>query len=324
MNVQTIFFAHGKLRAIWRFLLSAVAMVVGIIAVQIALGLGLRLAGIQPTFFLANSLSALVSLPVLLGIVALFTRALDRRPLGSAGMAVCGRWRAELAIGLAMGAAMILAVALAEWALGAAKFSWSGEPWPQLCLWGGAGLVVLAFAATNEEIIFRGYPFQRLVESIGAPGAILILSVLFGAIHLGNPNSTWVGATNTALVGLPFSIAYLRTRMLWLPIGMHFAWNFVQGFVLGLPVSGLALPVSLLRAEVSDPVILTGGAYGPEGGLLTTGVIILATGYLAVSKSIYVSEDARALVFLPAGSSAPETAGLNLEKPGPASGETVS
>jgi len=323
VNLQTIFFAHGKLRAIWRFVLSAVAMVVAVIAVQMLLGYGFRLTGIKPDFFLANSLSAFESLAALLGVVALFTRALDRQPLGSAGMALCGRWRAELALGLAIGTAMMLAVAGAEWALGAAKFSWSGEPLTSLCRWGGGGFVVIAFAATNEEIVFRGYPFQRLVESIGAPGAILILSVLFGAVHLGNPNATWVGAVNTALVGIPFSVAYLRTRMLWLPIGMHFAWNFVQGFVLGLPVSGMAVPVSVLHAEATGPVSVTGGAYGPEAGLLTTAVILLATGYLAVSRSIYVSEGTRALVSQPAENSAPEMTGLNLDKPGQASGETL-
>ena len=324
MNLQTIFFAHGKLRAIWRFLFSAAAIFVSMIAIQVLLGLVLGLAGRKPTFFLANTLSTLLMLPALLGLVAFFTRVFETRPFGSAGMALSGRWKAELALGLAIGTIMILAVAGVEWALGAAKFSWSGEGPALLCLWGGGGFVVLAIAATNEEITFRGYPFQRLVESIGAPGAILILSVLYGSIHLGNPNITWVGAANTALVGIPFSIAYLRTRMLWLPIGMHFAWNFVQGFVLGLPLSGISFPVSLLRAEVTGSVTLTGGAYGPEAGLLATGVIVLATGYLAVSRSIYASDDTQALVVGPAKIPEPEAAKLNLEKSGPASGAMTS
>ena len=321
MNFQAIFFAQGKLRAIWRFLISAAAIVASMIAIQVLLGLVLGLAGTKPGFFLANTLSTVLLLPALLGLVAFFTRIFEQRSFGSAGMALSGRWKAELTLGLAISTLMILAVAALEWALGAAKFSWSGGGPASLALWGGGGFVVLAIAATNEEIMFRGYPFQRMVESIGPLGAILILSVLFGSIHLGNPNSTWVGAANTALVGIPFSVAYLRTRMLWLPIGMHFAWNIVQGFVLGLPLSGISFPVALLRAEVTGPVTLTGGAYGPEAGLLATGVIVLATGYLAVSGSVYVSEDTRALVVGPADISEPEAAKLNLEKPGPASGE---
>jgi hypothetical protein len=122
-----------------------------------------------------------------------------------------------------------------------------------------------------------------------------------------------VATVNTALVGIPFSIAYLRTRMLWLPIGMHLAWNFVQGFVLGLPVSGVRAPVSILRGEATGSKLLTGGEYGPEAGLLATGIIIVATGYLAFSKSIYVSEETRALVFGPATAAVPETIVLKLD-----------
>ncbi len=318
MNAETIFYDQRKLRAIWRFLISIAAIVASAIAIQFILNLVFVLAGVVHTFFLSNVLSALLTLPALLGVVALLTRTLDKRPFGSAGMALCGRWKAELGLGLVVGSVMILFVAGAQWALGAAKFSPSGEGPAAVGQWVMGGFVVLAFAATNEEIIFRGYPFQRLVESIGAVGAILILSVLFGAIHLSNPNSTWVGAANTALVGIPFSIAYLRTRTLWLPIGMHFAWNFVQGIVLGLPVSGIRIPVSLLRAEVKGSELLTGGSYGPEGGLLATGIIVLAAGYLAISKSIYVSDDTRALVFGPAAPAVPEVSSLTLEKPGPA------
>ncbi len=324
MNAETIFYEQRRLRAIWRFLISAGAIVASAIAVQLILGLVFGLSGVKPTFFLANSLSALLTLPALLGVVALLTRTLDKQPFGSAGLAHCGRWKAELGLGLAVGAMMIFSVAGLEWALGAAEFSWGGEGLVPLCQLGIGGFVVLAFAATNEETIFRGYPFQRLVESIGAVGAILILSVLFGAIHLSNPNSTWVGAANTALVGIPFSIAYLRTRMLWLPIGMHFAWNFLLGFVLGLPVSGITFPVSLLRAEVTGSELLTGGEYGPEGGVLATGVIVLAAGYLALSKSIYVSDDTRALVFGPAAPVKPEMISLNLEKTDPAREGTTS
>ena len=318
MTVRDVFIDRDRLRPIWRFLISAVTIVVCVTALQIALGIVLGVAGRAPEFFTVNALSSLLTFPLLLGIVAILTRNLDHRPPGTAGIALRGRWKQELGQGLVIGAAMILTVAALEWATGTAKFSWSGESMAPLILWGGGGFVVLVFAATNEEIVFRGYPFQRLVESIGAAGAILFLSLLFGAIHLGNPNRTWVSAANTALVGIPFSIAYLRTRMLWLPIGMHFSWNFLQGFVLGLPVSGISLPVSMLRAEASGPAILTGGAYGPEAGLLATGVIIISAGYLALAPSVYISDDTRALVSDPPVPPMPESSELSLDGPGAA------
>jgi membrane protease YdiL (CAAX protease family) len=318
MTAQGIFIDQNRLRPIWRFLISAVAIVAGVTGLQIGLGLVLGVTGIEPEFFMVNTLSSILTFPVLLGIVAVLTRKLDHRPVGSSGIALRGQWKQEFGQGLAVGGLMILFVAGLEWALGAAKFSWSGESLTLLMLWGGGGLMALLFAASNEEMVFRGYPFQRLVESMGAVGAILVLSLMFGAIHLGNPNRTWVSTANTALVGIPFSIAYLRTRMLWLPIGMHFSWNFGQGFVLGLPVSGISFPVSVLRAEVSGPAMLTGGAYGPEAGLLATGIIIISAGYLALSPSVYTSDDTRALVLGPAVTGETESSELSAEAPGPA------
>ena len=169
-------------------------------------------------------------------------------------------------------------------------------------------LVLLFVAATNEELMFRGYPFQRLAESIGAPGAVAVFSALFGMVHLSNPNHTAVSTLNTVLVGVPLAISYLRTRALWVPVGIHFAWNFIQGVGLGLPISGFSVPLSVLNAQVSGDVLLTGGKYGPEASVLTTVVIIAATGYLWRTKSIYISEAMRALVFGPPrlDSSAPE------------------
>ena len=111
---------------------------------------------------------------------------------------------------------------------------------------------------------------------------------------------------NTALIGVPFAVAYLRTRSLWMPIGMHFIWNFLLGFLLGLPVSGLLVPASVLTARVGGPVWMTGGEYGPEGGVLVTGAILLVTVYVSFTKSIYTSDKMKALVFGPAISRTPD------------------
>jgi hypothetical protein len=171
---------------------------------------------------------------------------------------------------------------------------------------GSFTFVVLAVAAINEEAIFRGYAFQRLVESVTPVGAIAVTSALFGLGHLGNPHHTWISTANTMLVGIPFAIAYLRTRSLWMPIGMHFIWNFLMGFLLGLPVSGITLPVSVFQARVHGAAWWTGTEYGPEGGLLASGVIVAATLYLLLSKRIYTTEEMKALVFDPVPSHGPD------------------
>jgi membrane protease YdiL (CAAX protease family) len=152
-------------------------------------------------------------------------------------------------------------------------------------------------AAAVEEITFRGYAFQRLVDAMGPVGAVIILSVAFSLVHLWNPAHSWLSTLNTILVGVAFSIAYLRTRSLWLPLGMHFAWNFVLGYGLGLPVSGIPFSKALLSASVVGSTALTGGDYGPEGGLCATLVILAALIYLSFSRSIYISGEMRALVF---------------------------
>lgn len=292
MRWQNVFLADQRLRPIWRFFLSLPMIFLALLVAEQT-----RVFVFGKQAFPLNVLcSALLTLPALLAVFKLLTGVFDGRPLVTVGLAFRGRWRRELGLGLLIGAAMILFVAALERLLGVARFTLGAVPPERLLLWGGGLLFFGLIAATNEELVFRGYPFQRLVESLGAIGAVALCSALFGAVHLGNPHRTWVSTLNTALVGVPFAIAYLRTRLLWLPIGMHFAWNYVQGFCLGLPVSGLQSPYSLLRAEVGGSRFLTGGEYGPEASLLTTAVIALAAGYLAYSKRIYVSKETSALI----------------------------
>ena len=297
MTVERVFLADGRVRPSWRFLLSVPLV---FFAMYVADTTASFIASPEDMGGWGRVVwSTLLLLPALLAVFKLLTAAFDRKPLGSVGLAFCGSWRRELGLGLGIGSLMIFAVGAAESVLGVARFSFGQlSPGPFLG-WGGATLVLLFVAATNEELMFRGYPFQRLAESMGAPGAVAVFSVLFGLVHLGNPNHSVVSTVNTALIGVPLALAYLRTRALWMPVGAHFAWNFLQGFGLGLPISGFSVPLSVLHPQVSGNILLTGGRYGPEASILTTIVIIAATGYLWRAKSIYVSEETRALVFGP-------------------------
>jgi len=152
------------------------------------------------------------------------------------------------------------------------------------------GTVVVACAilagAMAEELSFRGYPFQRLVEGLGKAGAIVVLSALFGLVHMMNPHVSDNRAVeafafvNTLLIGIVLAMAYLRTQALWFPWGLHFAWNMTLGMVFGLPVSGLNDFTVLVRARVTGPEWLLGGGYGLEGGFLGTALILLGLGYV--------------------------------------------
>jgi uncharacterized protein len=137
-------------------------------------------------------------------------------------------------------------------------------------------LLVLLTGSLAEELMFRGYPFQRLVEAIGAGGAVLAFSALFGLVHLLNPGASFWGLLNTVAIGVVLSLAYLRTRALWLSWGLHFSWNATMGLVFGLPVSGLRLFNVIVHATATGPRWLTGASYGLEASLPGAVVILLA------------------------------------------------
>jgi len=290
-----LFFENGRLRPFLRFLISifgilTVAMTVGFVAVTMSPPFPWLSRGLTLLFWFN-----LLLIPALLGLSMLLSRLLEQRPLGSVGLAFHPRWKNELVIGLVAGTVMILAVAGAEGLLGLAEFSLPSASPGKVALAGASFFLLFGVAAANEELVFRGYPFQRLIDVGGPVFAVIILSILFGVVHLRNPFHTWISTLNTVLVGVLLAICYLRTRALWLPLGIHFAWNFVQGFVLGLPVSGIRLPQSLLQAKAGGPLWITGGAYGPEGSILTLGIIVVGTVYFFASSRIFPTREMRDL-----------------------------
>jgi hypothetical protein len=154
-----------------------------------------------------------------------------------------------------------------------------------LLLFGGALL---------EEVMFRGYPFQRLVEAVGPFWAVTMASALFAAAHLGNPNAGGVlswAFFNTIAIGVLLAVAYLRTRTLWFPFGIHFGWNFALGFVFGLPVSGLSDFSVLVHGSIRGHQWLTGGAYGLENSgaaaiLMVLSLLLVLVGRVDTGKKI--------------------------------------
>ena len=128
--------------------------------------------------------------------------------------------------------------------------------------------VLLWFGAVGEEMLFRGYGFQVLLARLGPYATILPVSVLFAFAHAGNLNITALALGNTALWGVLLGYAFLRSRDLWLPIGLHFGWNFTLP-LFGVNLSGFTMRVTGYAVEWNVGPLWSGGAYGPEGGLLT-------------------------------------------------------
>jgi hypothetical protein len=133
--------------------------------------------------------------------------------------------------------------------------------------------MVLLFGAIGEEMLFRGYGFQVLVAELGPYATILPISILFGMAHMNNANSTVWGIINTVLWGVVFGVAFLRSGDLWLPIGIHFGWNWTLP-LFGVNLSGFTMGSTgyVMRWRLGP--LWSGGAYGPEAGILTTIVLI--------------------------------------------------
>jgi membrane protease YdiL (CAAX protease family) len=141
-------------------------------------------------------------------------------------------------------------------------------------------LIVFTVGALSEETFFRGYTLQTLVRSDQVIAGVCITSFLFLVLHSGNPNVGFLPLFNTFLAGVWLAFAYLKTRDLWFPLGMHFMWNWLQGPVFGINVSGIAdfSPDPVFRATDAGPAWLTGGNYGIEGGVACTFAILLSIG----------------------------------------------
>jgi len=294
MITENVFLIDGKLRPIWRFFISVFLVLCAYKAAHL---MAWEVRELTPGQFEGFVVYFLFEFLALLGAFKIMTRVFERKPLGVVGLTFHPSWAKELCMGLGIGSVMMVSVSVAEAFLALARFAPNPLPAETEAAYGGGLFLILFLSATNEELVFRGYPFQKLVESLGPAGAVAVGSVFFGLVHLGNPDHTVFSTLNTMLMGIPLCIAYLRTRALWMPVGIHFAWNYVEGFIFGLPVSGFRFPAPLLSPRVHGSDWLTGSAYGPEGGLICTIVVVAAGAFLFLSPRIRMSGKMRELVY---------------------------
>ena len=202
---------------------------------------------------------------------AVVARGWERGQLADFGLAWESRSAREFLTGIACGAGgavLIMIVALLAGmasfnAVPAAPRAWMGIP---------LLAIVLLFGSLGEELMFHGYAFQHLVRNLGEFATVLPVGILFGLMHMGNQNVTFLAVVNTMAWGVLLGCAYLRTRTLWLPIGMHYGWNAAMPF-LGENLSGFTISVTGYELHWRTGVLWSGGLYGLEGGLFTTAVV---------------------------------------------------
>ena len=138
-----------------------------------------------------------------------------------------------------------------------------------------AGLFIMIIVAIGEEIVFRGYILNNLLQSVNRWLALAISALLFAMMHSNNPEVTIISVLNLFVAGILLGLNYIFTRNLYFAILLHTSWNFLQGPVLGFPVSGVQLE-SVLHPEVKGNEFITGGGFGLEGSLLTAMLIAVA------------------------------------------------
>lgn len=278
--------ADRRMRALWRLILHVLLIA--------ALGLaGAALfsdVNVGPASGLAFDIAgmALVALMVVAATL-LAARFLDRRPISDLGLQFSARWWRDLGYGLFLGAFLMLLIFLVELALGwitveATLITNRSIPFGLAILW---PLAQFLFVGIYEELVSRGYQLKNMAEglsfsSLGRKRAMLlawlISSGIFGLLHAGNPNATVISTLNLFLAGLFLGLPFLLTDQLAIPIGIHITWNFFQGNVFGFPVSGTsANQTTFIAVHQGGPKLWTGGAFGPEAGLLGIAAIIVGS-----------------------------------------------
>jgi membrane protease YdiL (CAAX protease family) len=231
--------------------------------------------------FLVSSFEIWVaaSLVIAICLVYLFRKYIDKKTFKSIGLDLSALYP-NAVVGLFLGIFLVCAGALLI-------FYFRGIEWIDIVsntreLFSSA--VLLLMVAFSEEIVFRGYVLSNLMKSFNKWVSLLINAILFALVHASNPGVPWTALLNTFIGGLLIGITYISTRNLWLPIGFHFTWNFMQGPIIGFHVSGISFK-SLFILETKGHPLLSGGDYGFEGSLVASLLLIAAFGVWSYFES---------------------------------------
>jgi uncharacterized protein len=221
---------------------------------------------------LLNSVTLALFIFELVGIVLVicFRRYIDRRPVKSLGF----QWQTfqpDALTGFCLGLALLGTGSLVL--LASNNLEWTDAHFAPADLF--IGLVLMIVIAFTEEMVFRGYILDNLMESMNKWAALGVSAALFTFVHGSNPGISFIAVINLALAGLLLGINFIYTRNIWFAICFHFSWNFLQGPVLGYEVSGLPLQ-SVLQPSLHGPWWVTGGSFGLEGSFVATGLLLFA------------------------------------------------
>jgi uncharacterized protein len=258
---------EGRPRAGWRILIIIVLVIAGLL--------------FQAMLPIPHWLKYIATAILFTFIVWFTGRLVDNRPFTSFGLQLSPIWWRELWFGVIFASF----VSITLFAIGAALgwyeihgFGWQNGDYTRFFNKFALYLTMMICVGYYEELLFRGYLNLNLFEGFCGKNSktslkpaffsIILISALFGIVHANNPNATIFGIINVFLAGLMLGIPFFATGRIAMSIGIHFAWNYVQGPILGLPVSGMTFSKSVLIVQSEGPAFLAGGRFGFEGGII--------------------------------------------------------
>ncbi len=281
-SIKSIFVDSREkcLRAGWRILIFvAVYAFLSRALSQLSIAVTGRLSRQEWDWWTARGVVVIISATL---TVWLARRFLDKKSFVSLGLRINALALKDLIVGLGISLLLTVMMFGLLWAAGfleITNIAWPSENIPavlEIFIWFFAiGLAV----GWSEEITFRGYLLQNMRDGMGLTWAIIISCLLYGLFHMSNPGSNWLSGTLIALIGFLRIYGWLRTNLLWLSIGMHAGWDFFQGPIFGLSVSGMKTK-SLFANQIGGADWISGGSFGPESGILV--LPVLALGFLLV------------------------------------------
>ena len=300
---------QARLRAFWRILIqgllfllgtTVIGAVIGVVAIVVMAATG------QADLQLLTNEAALTEMILSLGggwyfaingiapvVVILLTFLiagwlLDRRKFSNFGFHFSKMWWLDMAFGLALGAVLMFFIFLVELAFGWITIESFMQARDGSSFLSAISASLVGFIAVGiyEEMLSRGYHLRNLAEGLnwgplGKVGGLwagyVISSSIFGILHATNPNASVISTVNLVLAGLFLGLGFILTGELAIPIGLHITWNFFQGNVFGFPVSGSNTSASFINIQQGGADLVTGGAFGPEAGLIGIFTILLGS-----------------------------------------------
>jgi hypothetical protein len=259
-----------RLRAGWRLLIQTILFFLfGIIVVVIAASLGIEIA----SFVFGNMLNFIATT----ASVYIARRWLDKMSFESLGLKLNQQALVDVLVGIGITVVQMGLIFIALLALGWLRFegfAWEFDPISTVITGVLTYFIGFIIVGWNEELLSRGYHLQTIASGLNLFWGVIISSAIFALLHLANAGASWVSTAGIFFAGIFLAYGYIRTKQLWLPIGLHIGWNFCEGVVFGFPVSGTET-YKLTRIEVTGPEIWTGGVFGPEAGLIVLPALLV-------------------------------------------------